>query len=147
MKYSWKCVSGLALIAVIAFGMIAPGLQAGPALAASFKLPFDAKLGKIALPTGDYFLSLDHAAFNGLIRFYQGNQVVGIVRAQAFDDRQGQSKNPVLICIRHDGNVTVRALRLPSVGTFYFSLPKELAGLMARQPKLVETVSVEVRGE
>jgi hypothetical protein len=147
MKYSWKCVSGLALIAVIAFGMIAPGLQAGPALAASFKLPFDAQLGKMALPVGDYSLSLDHAAFNGLIRFYQGNRLVGIVHAQVFDGQPNQSKNPVLICIRHDGNVTVRALRLPSVGTFYFPLPKELAGLMARQPKLVETVSVEVRGE
>src|SRR5258708_31823378 len=97
MKYSWKCVSGLALIAVIAFGMIAPGLQAGPAMAASFKLPFDAKLGKMALPTGDYWLSLDHAAFNGLIRFYKGNQVVGIVRAQAFDNRQGQRMNTRLI--------------------------------------------------
>lgn len=147
MKDSRNRGLGLVLIAVIAIGMIAPGLQAGPAFAARFKLPFDAHLGKIALPTGDYSFSLDHATLNGVIRFYQGNQAVGLARAQVFDSHQGQGQNPVLICIRHDRNVTVRALRLPNVGTFYFPLPKELQGLMANQPQLIETVSVEVRGE
>ena len=147
MKDSRKRGSGFVLIAVIAIAMIAPGLQAGPALAARFKLPFDAHLGKMALPAGDYTFSLDHAAFRGVIRFYRGNQAVGMAFAQSYDDQKRQGENPVFVCIRHDGNVTVRALRLPSVGTFYFPLPKELEGLMARQPQLIETVSVEVRGE
>ena len=147
MKDSWKRGSGLVLIALIAFGMIAPGLQAGPAVAGRFKLPFDAHLGKMALPAGDYTFSLDHAALQGFILFRQGDRAVGMVLAQSFDDHKRQGENPVFVCIRHDGNVTVRALRLPSVGTFYFPLPKELEGLMARQPQLIETVSVEVRGE
>jgi hypothetical protein len=147
MKDSRKRGSGFVLIAVIAIGMIAPGLQAGPAFAARFKLPFDAHLGKMALPNGDYSFSIDHATAHGIIRFYRGDQAVGMVIAQVFDDHQRQSKNPQIICIRHDGNVTVRALRLPRIGTFYFALPKELQGLMARQPQLIETVSVEVRGE
>jgi hypothetical protein len=60
---------------------------------------------------------------------------------------QGDLDSPVLICIRHDGNVSVRALRLPNVGTFYFSLPKDLQTLIARQPELIETVSLEVSGD
>jgi hypothetical protein len=147
MKVSWKRGSGFVLIAVIAIGMIAPGLQAGPAFAAKFTLPFDAHLGKMALPTGAYSFSLDHAGLNGVILFRQGDRAVGMVLPQVFDNHQNQGKNPVIICIRHDGKVTVRALRLPSIGTFYFALPKELEGLMAQHPKLIETVSVEVTGE
>jgi hypothetical protein len=147
MKVSWKTGSGFVLLAVIAIAMIAPGLQAGPAFAARFKLPFDAQLGKMALPIGDYSFSIDHATSNGIIRFYRGDRAVGMVLAQTFDDHQLQSTNPQIICIRHDGKVTLRALRLPSVGTFYFALPKELEGLMAQQPKLIETISVQVTGE
>jgi hypothetical protein len=33
------------------------------------------------------------------------------------------------------------------VGTFYFSLPKDLRTLIARQPELIETVSVDVSGD
>ena len=147
MKDSWKRGSGLVLTAAIAVAMIAPRLHAGPAFAAKFKLPFDAHLGKMALPTGDYTVSVDHVSVDGFIRLYRGDRAVGIARAQVFDGHQAQGENPVLICIRHDGTVTVRALRLPSGGTFYFALPKELQGLMARQPNLIETVSVQVTGE
>ncbi len=145
MKDLRKWVPGFLLIAVFAFGMIAPGLQAESVAVGKFKLPFNAQLEKIALPIGDYTFSIDH--LDGTIIVYQGSTPLGILRPQLFDNYQDQGKNPVLICIRHDGNVTVRALRLPKVGTFYFSLPKELRGLMARQPKLVETVSVQVTGE
>jgi hypothetical protein len=147
MKASWKRASAFALIAVIAFGTIAPRLQAGPALQARFKLPFNAQWEKVALPTGDYTLSLDHTSLGGTIIVYRGTEAKGILRPQIFENSQKEGKNPVLICIRHDGNVTVRALRLPNVGTFYFSLPKELKGLMAQQPKLIETISVEVTGQ
>jgi hypothetical protein len=145
MRASWMRVSGLVLMAVIAFGMIATGLQAGPAPVGKFKLPFDARLQGIALPTGDYTFSLDHVS--GTVFIYRGNQAVGLVRAQVFDSHENQSENPALVCIRHDGNVTVRALRLSKGGTFYFSLPKELKALVAQQPQLIQTISVEVRGE
>jgi hypothetical protein len=40
--------------------------------------------------------------------------------------------------------VTIRALRLPNVGTFYFALPKEVKDLVAQQSRSVESVTVEV---
>jgi hypothetical protein len=101
----------------------------------------------MALPTGDYTFSVQDASLNGNIYVHHGSQAVGVLHAQMFKDNENQSKSPVLICIRHDGNVSVRALRLPNVGTFYFSLPKDLKTLIARQPELIETVSVDVSGD
>ncbi len=147
MKGSWKRVSEVVLMAVIAFAMMAPGLQAGATAAGKFKLPFDAQLGKMALPTGDYTFRIDRASVNGEVVVYRENRPMGFLYPQVFDGNANQSKVPVLVCIRHDGNVTVRALRLPGVGTFYFSLPKELNALVAQQPQLIETISVEVSGD
>jgi hypothetical protein len=147
MKGSYKWALGTAIAALIAFGFIAQGLHAGPVTRGKFKLPFDAQLEQMALPTGDYTFSVQDASLNGNIYVYRGSQPVGVLHAQMFKDNENQSKSPVLICIRHDGNVSVRALRLPNVGTFYFSLPKDLKTLIARQPELIETVSVEVSGD
>jgi hypothetical protein len=147
MKGSCKWVLGTALVALIGFGMIAQGLQAGPLARGRFKLPFDAQLEQMSLPTGEYTFSVKDASLNGNIFVYRGNQPVGVLRAQMFKDNENQSPNPVLVCIRHDGNVSVRALRLPNIGTFYFSLPKELKTLAAQQPELIEVVAVEVTGD
>jgi hypothetical protein len=147
MKATWGRVSGVVLVAVLALGMVAPGLPAGPIETCRFNLPFDAQLGKLVLRTGAYKFSLGHASTNGTITIYQGAQIVGLVQPQMLDGHQNQSENPVLVCIRHDGNVTVRALRLPNVGTYYFSLPKELKVLVAQQPQLIETVSVEASAD
>jgi hypothetical protein len=147
MKASWKWVSGVVLVAVIALVMIAPGLHAGPAARGKFTMPFDAQWGRTTLRTGDYTFSVNHITSNGTILVYRGTQAMGIVLPQEFNDRENQSKNPELVCIRHDGIVTVRALRLPNVGTFYFSLPKELKTLVAQQPELIETISVEVSAD
>jgi hypothetical protein len=149
MKGSMKSILGVALGAVLAFGAIAPSLPAGPSAEGRFKLAFDAQLGeKMALPTGDYTFVIDRSAgSNGTISVYRGNQVVGMALPQTFDRFENQGEKPVLVCIRHDGKVTVRALRLPNVGTFYFSLPKDLKVIAAQQPQLLETVSIEVSGE
>ncbi|MFZ0414332.1 MAG: hypothetical protein WAL78_01470 [Candidatus Acidiferrales bacterium] len=147
MKVSWRAVSGVVLSAVIALVVIAPGLQAGPAAQDKFTLPFDAQWGKTSLPAGVYTLSVDRLTSNGTIHVARGTQSVGIMLPQLFDYTQNQSKNPELVCIRHNGVVTVRALRLPSVGTFYFPLPKDLKVFMAQQPQMIETVSLEATGE
>jgi hypothetical protein len=147
MKDLGKRISAFTLVVVIAFAVIVPGLHAGFSSGGKFTLPFNAQWEKIDLPTGDYTYSIDHLSLGGTIIVYQGSQAIGTLRPQVFESTQGQGKNPALICIRHNGNVTVRALRLPHTGTFYFSLPKELKGLMAQQPKLIETVSVEVTGQ
>jgi hypothetical protein len=149
MKGSMKSILGVALGAMIALGTIAPSLTAGSSAEGRFKLAFDAQLGeKMALPTGDYTFVIDRSAGSyGTISVYRGNQVVGMALPQTFDRYEKQGEKPVLVCIRHDGKVTVRALRLPNVGTFYFSLPKDLKAIAAQQPQLLETVSVEVTGE
>lgn len=143
MRGPWKCISGIVLAVTIAFTVIAPRLQAGPAAQDKFVLPFDAQWGKTTLPAGVYTLSVDRFSSNGTIRIARGQQGVGIMLPQLFDYTQKRGKNPELICVRHNGVVTVRALRLPQVGTFYFPLPKELKVLMAQQPQMIETVSLE----
>jgi hypothetical protein len=147
MKVSWKKAAGAALVAVIAFGAIAARLQATQAAAGRFKLPFDAQWGNVALPTGDYTFTVDHITANGTIIVYRGTQAVGVFRSQLVDSNENQGKSGALLCIRHDGKVTVRALRLPEGSTFYFSLPKDLSVMASKQPQLIETVSVQVGGE
>lgn len=147
MKSPWKSVSGFVLSAVVALVMMAPSVQAGPAAQDRFTLPFDAQWGKVTLPIGSYTLSIDRLGLNGKVLISQGSKGIEMVLPQSFDYTQNQSKKAELVCIRHDGVVTVRALRLPEVGTFYFALPKNLATMMAEQPQMVETVSVEVSGE
>jgi hypothetical protein len=147
MTDSRKNLLAIALCAVVTIMLIAPAIQALPAAGGRFKLPFDVQWGgKMALPTGDYTFVVDHLSPNSMISVYRGQQAVGMVLPQTFESNEKESKKPELVCIRHDGKVTVRALRLPDIGTFYFSLPKELKVLVAQQPQLIETVSVEVSG-
>ncbi|HEY6903146.1 MAG TPA: hypothetical protein VI216_02480 [Candidatus Acidoferrales bacterium] len=148
MKGSKKGILWAALVAVIAIGAIASGLQAGPSEEGRFKLPFDAQVGKMTLQTGDYTFSVDRADGSyGLIRVYRGTESLGIMVPQELDSFHGQFGHAALLCIRHDGKVTVRALRLPNIGTFYFEMPKDLQTLLAQQPQMIETVPVQVSGE
>lgn len=146
MKGKWTWFSGALLSAVIVFGMVAPGLRAWPSPAAGeFKLPFNAKWGIAALQIGDYTYSVDTFSSQGVVSVYRGTTFVGNMPVEFYDDHV-KGNNVELLCIRHDGKVTVRALRT-SLGTLYFSLPKELKVLLAQQPQLIQTVSVEVKGE
>ncbi|HEV3482072.1 MAG TPA: hypothetical protein VGR97_07060 [Candidatus Acidoferrales bacterium] len=148
MNVSRKSILWGALSAVLAIAAIMPGLQAGPAMAGRFKLQFDAQVGKTALPMGDYTFSVDRGAGSyGVIFVYREGQALGMVVPQVLDRYKGQGLSPELLCIRHDGKVTVRALRLPEVGTYYFQMPKNLQTLVAQQPQLIETVPVQVSGE
>lgn len=147
MRGSLRSFSGIVLGAMLAFIVFAPGLQAGPAAQEKFTLPFDAQWGKTALPAGDYTLSIDHFTSNGAIRLSRGTQAVAIFLPEIFDYTQNQSKSGELVFVRHNGVATVRALRLPNAGTFYFPLPKELKTLTAEQPQMLEVVSLEATGE
>jgi len=147
MKGSRK-ILWVVLGAVIAIAAILPGLQAGPMAGGRFKMPFDAQLGKTTLPMGDYTFSVNRGdGTYGLIRVYRGAESVGIMVPQELDTYHGQGESPALLCIRHDGKVTIRALRLPGIGTYYFQMPKELKTLVVQQPELIETVPVQVSGE
>ena len=147
MKVCLKCIFVAVLSAVFGFGLLAPAPQAGPALG-KFTLPFDAKIGTMVLPTGDYTLSLDGFTGNEpkFVVVSQGSKIVGSVLPQVFDGNGNSDKKGVLVCVRHNGQVGVRALRT-NHGTFYFALPKDLQVLMTQQPQLIETVPVQVSGE
>ena len=142
---SWKRALGYTAIIAVAIALILPGLQAqSAATAGKFSLPFDAKLGKLSLPTGEYSFAIKSGSLNNLVYIYQGQNAVGVALPQSFTGHESQNLNAALVCVRHDGNVTVRALQLPNVGTFYFPLPKDVQTLVADQPELIETVSVQV---
>lgn len=149
MKSSRGSILWVALAAVIAIGTITPRLRAGSSShEGRFKLPFDAQLGTTALRTGNYTFSVDRSAgAYGVIVVYSEGRALGFVVPQTLDRYEAKGLNPQLLCIRHEGKVTVRGLRLPNVGTYYFRMPKELQTLMANQPRLIETVPVQVSGE
>jgi hypothetical protein len=145
MKGARSWVSGIALLAVIGLIVIAPGVHAQPSANFHFQMPFDADWSRMALSTGDYSFSLDQYSANGLIFVYHDNKAVGITHAESFDAKEDKSDKTELVLVRHDGKVSVRALRMPGVGTFYFTLPKELSNVAAKQPRLLETITVDVR--
>jgi hypothetical protein len=147
MRVSWKKVVWVALLAVVVFGGVAAKLQARPATMGKFTLPFDAQWGMVSLPAGEYAFAVDHMSPNGTIFVYRGTEAVGIVRPQELENGGDPSAPGQLLCMRHGGKYTVRALALPQVGTFYFSLPEDLNSLVAQQPRLIETVSIQVSGE
>jgi hypothetical protein len=147
MNSVWKKVSGVVLSAVLAFVIVAPGLQAGPVAGGQFKLPFDAQWGKVGLSTGDYTFAINHVTVNGTIFVYRDGRAAGVVRPETFDSDGSRNKKSELVFVRHDGKATVRALTLPGIGTFYFPLPKQLKTLVAQQPELIETVPVASSGE
>jgi hypothetical protein len=147
MKLSWKKTLGMVGMAVAVFALIAANVQARPATHGHFVLPYDAQWGSVALPAGDYTFSIDHLTASGQILLYRGTQAAGIVRWQDMENDQKLGSAGELLCVRHDGKVTVRALELPEVGTLYFALPKGMKTLVAQQPELIEAVSVQVGGE
>ena len=146
MKPSWKRPLGSAVFAILAFTVVTANVQARPATRGHFALPYEAQWGSVTLPAGDYTFSIDHLSMNGSILLYRGTQAAGMVRWQSMDEQSGAASGE-LLCIRHDGKATVRALKLPEVGTLYFSLPRDMKTLVAQQPELIETVAVQVAGE
>lgn len=147
MKRPWTKVLGIALGAVIAFAVIAPRLQAGPAVQGKFTLPFNAKWGKISLPAGDYTLAINHYNSMTTVVIARSGRNVGVTLPEIFDYTENKSKTAELVCIRHNGMVTVRELRVPQVGTYYFPLPKDLKLMAAQQPEMIETVPLQSLGE
>jgi len=147
MKISWKSVAGVAVVAALAFGAVAVRLSAKPAAGGSFNLPFDAQWGIVSLPRADYTFAVDHITSTGAIVVYREGRPVGIVRSQVLESAENKGETAELFCVRHEGKFSVRALKMPRVGTFYFPLPKGLTVMAAKQPELIETVSVQVSGE
>jgi hypothetical protein len=147
MKGSWRTICGVLLGVVMACAMFAPRLLADPAAQGKFTLPLEAQWGKKALAAGNYTLSIDNHTSMPMIWIAHEGRNASVVLPQSFDYRQNTSKNAELVCIRHDGVLTVRELRIPQVGTYYFNLPKNLKVLMAEQPQMIETLPVQAVGK
>lgn len=147
MKGPWIKALGVALGAVIACAVVAPRLQARAAVQGKFTLTFDAKWGKVSLPAGNYTLAINHYSSMATVVISQSGRNVGIALPEIFDYTENKSKTAELVCIRHNGMVTIRELRVPQVGTYYFPLPKNLTLMAAQQPEMIETVPLQPVGE
>jgi hypothetical protein len=147
MNGRWRTICGVLLGVVMACAMFAPRLQAGPAPQGKFTLPLEAQWGKTTLAAGDYTLSIENHTSMATIWIAHEGRNVSVILSQSLDYRQNTSKNAELVCIRHDGVLTVRELRIPKVGTYYFNLPKNLKVFMAEQPQMIETLPVQSVGE
>jgi hypothetical protein len=146
MKVARKSALSIGFTAVIAITMLAPALRAELSNVGRFKLPFDAELGKTALPTGDYTFSLDRSAGSyGTIVIYRDNEALAMAVPETLDRYDRQGVHPELLFVRHDGRVILRALRMPTLGTFYFSVPKDLKKFVEEEPQLIETVPVQMK--
>ncbi len=146
MKVARKIALSIGFTAVIAITILAPVLRAELSNEGRFKLPFDAELGKTALPTGDYTFSLDRSAGSyGTIVIYRDNRALAIAVPETLDRYDRQGVHPELLFVRHDGRVILRALRMPNLGTFYFSIPKDLKKFVEQEPQLIVTVPVQMK--
>lgn len=148
MKGPWKKKAVVFVFVVaVAFGIGLSEMHAWPVTRGKFTMPFNAEMGTLAVSTGEYTFSVNRLAADGLVSIYQGTKGIAMLHAESFSPYEAQGDNPVFIFVRHDGNTTLRALRLPRAGTFYFPLPKGLKNLIAEQPQLIETVAVQVSGD
>ncbi len=148
MNGSWRTISGGLLSIVMACAMFAPRLMAGPAGQGKFTLPLEAQWGKTTLTAGDYTLSIENHTSMATIWIAHEGRNVTVILPQSLDYQQkNMSKNAELVCIRHDGALVIRELRIPQVGTYYFNLPKNLKVFMAEQPQMIETLPVQAVGE
>ena len=146
MEVARKSALSIGFTAVIAITMLAPALRAELSNEGRFKLLFDAELGKTALPRGDYTFSLDRSAGSyGTIVIYRDNQALAMAVPETLDRYDRQGVHPELLFVRHDGRVILRALRMPDLGTFYFSIPKDLKKFVEQEPQLIETVPVQMK--
>jgi hypothetical protein len=146
MKVARESALSIGFTAVIAITMLAPALRAELSNEGRFKLPFDAELGKTALPRGDYTFSLDRSAGSyGTIVIYRDSQALAIAVPETLDRYDRQGVHPELLFLRHDGRVILRALRMPNLGTFYFPIPKDLKKFVEQEPQLIETVPVQMK--
>lgn len=148
MKRHWKSIAGVVLAGLMACAVVAPRLQGRPTAQAKFTLSFDAQWGKNVLSSGEYTVSISQYSSTAMIWVSnQNGRRVAVMLPQAFDTTQTGGKDAELVGIRHNGTVAIRELRLPDVGTFYFSLPKDLTTQVAVQPEMIQTVALESVGE
>ena len=141
------------LIVLFAVGALAANSNGQEALShwiytGTFNLPFDAHWSGVTLPAGQYSLAVDQANYNGRVLLRRGTRAVGVLLPEQFSsEKAGQIQNAELLCVRHAGTLTIRSLNLPNLGTFYYSIPKDVQAQAMAKPALLEQVSISVAGK
>jgi hypothetical protein len=112
----------------------------------NFNLPFDATWNNVTLPAGQYSLAVDHTGYDGRVLLRRGTRAAGVLLPDRFSSEEAYSiQKAELVCVRHSGTLTIRALNLPNLGTFYYSLPKDLQA--QSNPQLLEQVAISLSGK
>lgn len=114
--------------------------------AGTFALPFDAQWGLVKLSAGTYSIDIEDGS-NFQVILSQGTHYVGIILPESGYSLDKSDVQPSLVCVRHDSTFSVRALRLPAVGTFYYSMPKSKNRTVAQQPELIQNVPITLEGK
>ena len=113
----------------------------------TFNLPFDAQWGQVKLSAGTYSFVVDDALHNNRIILRQGTHYMGFISRSEFSDDNKANLQPALLCVRHDSSFTVRALRLPEIGTYYYFMSKQKNQTVAQKPELIQDVPVLLGGK
>jgi hypothetical protein len=132
----------------IAIGAAAQGLTPVWGCSGNFTLPFEAYWGAVSLPAGNYTFVIDHPGGNGRLFLRQGVNNVGIVLAQQFSSA-GVTKidHAALVYVQRSGRCDIRALKLPNVGTFYYSVPASSSTHTAENPEINREIAVIASGK
>lgn len=113
----------------------------------TFSLPFDAQWGSVKLPAGTYSFDVEDAIHSHQVLVRQGIRYVGIVPQSEFSDDNKTNLQASLLCVRHGSSFSVRALRLPEIGTYYYATPKQKNQTVAQKPELIQDVPVILGGK
>ena len=131
----------------IATGTAAQGVTPVWGCGGNFTLPFEAHWGTVTLAAGNYTFIIDRPGGNGRLFLRQGVNNVGIVLAQQFSGT-GATKidHAALVYVQRSGSFDIRALRLPNVGTFYYSVPASSSKQSAENPEINREIAVIASG-
>ena len=112
----------------------------------NFNLPFDTTWNNVTLPAGQYSLAVDHTGYDGRVLLRRGTRAVGVLLPDRFSSESAYNiQKAELVCVRHSDTLAIRALNLPNLGTFYYSLPKDMQAQSS--PQLLEQVVVSLSGK
>lgn len=147
MRSSGRKVLKLLLASAVLFAIFAVPAHAQGAVSGTFTLPFDAQWGQLKLPAGTYSFDIqDTLRFHQII-VLQGTKIVGLVSPSEISHEDEANLHPSLLCVRHNANFFVRALRLPQLGTLYYKGEKEKPLTVAQAPELIQDVPITVSGK
>jgi hypothetical protein len=133
-----------ALLAVTAVSAVSMA-QSGPLTSGTFTLPFAAHWGTLNLQPGSYAFAVNAEGSSYIVNVRQQNgHGVGFVLTSSYNSRNAENlQDSSLLCLRHSGDCSIGALKVPSVGVFYFGVKGvSTSQVVEQKPELIERVPV-----